>query len=77
MEYDAAFIKDGCIFRTMENYMGSGREVFPLTTTGKGVYCRLSLESRSEAAGKAQPRSGPLTVIPGSPYAPQLPEMAG
>lgn len=77
VEYDAAFINDGCIFRTMENYMGSGREVFPLTTTGKGVYCRLSLKSHSEAAGMAQPGSGLLTAIPGSPYVPQLLEMAG
>lgn len=77
VECDAAFINDGCIFRTMENYMGSGREVFPLTTTGKGGYCRLSLKSHNEAAGMAQPGSGLLTAIPGSPYAPQLLEMAG
>lgn len=77
MEYDAAFINDGCIFRSMGNFMGSGREVFPLTGTGKGVYCRSSLKSHNEAAGMAQPGSGLLTAIPGSPYAPQLLEMAG
>lgn len=77
MEYDAAFINDGRIFRTTENFMGSGREVFPLTATGKGVYCGSSLKSHNEAAGMAQPGSGQLTAIPGSPYAPQLLEMAG